>query len=293
MNHIFHVHTRRCKHASDESDEQYIKTALSLGADKITFTDHTPFPGNNFKNRMEFSQLSEYIDSLKNLHEKYKNLIDIQIGLEVEFLPSKMDFYQQLKNDYKLDLLIIGQHFYEHNDGKYSFDDEKEFNNANEFLGCGDAIVQGIITGLFNVVAHPDRIFRRCKEWTSEMTAVSEKIIKTAAENNIILERNLSSYEKFITKSRTSYWKNEFWDLVEKYNSENKLPVKIIEGLDAHSTDEMVSRFKYMGIYDYNSAMDNILEMQADAEKNNCQDITLDEINAEIDDYGRGKCNEI
>lgn len=35
MNHIFHVHTWRCKHASDEPDEQYIKTALSLGASKF------------------------------------------------------------------------------------------------------------------------------------------------------------------------------------------------------------------------------------------------------------------
>ncbi len=40
--------------------------------------------------------------------------------------------------------------------------------------------------------------------------------------------------------------------------------------------------------YDYISAMDNILAMQAEAEKNNCQDITLDEINKEIDDYRKG-----
>ncbi len=245
MNHIFHVHTWRCKHASDETDEQYIKSALSLGASKITFTDHTPFPENTFRNRMELSQLSEYIDSLKILRAKYQGKIDVKIGLEVEFLPSMLEFYQQLKNNYELDLLIIGQHFYEHTDGRYSFDDEKEFNTANEFSGCGNAIIQGIKTGLFSVVAHPDRIFRRCKEWTPEMTEVAENIIRTAAENNIILERNLSSYEKYVTKTRTAYWKNEFWDLVEKFNNRNDTPVKIIEGLDAHSSEEMISRFKY------------------------------------------------
>lgn len=63
MNHIFHVHTWRCKHTSDETDEQYIKTVLSLGASKITFTDHTPFPDTYFDNRMELSQLSyKYIE---------------------------------------------------------------------------------------------------------------------------------------------------------------------------------------------------------------------------------------
>lgn len=34
MKHIFHVHTYRCKHASEELDEEYIKTALSFGAKK-------------------------------------------------------------------------------------------------------------------------------------------------------------------------------------------------------------------------------------------------------------------
>lgn len=248
MKHFFHIHTWRCKHACDESDEQYIKTALSLGANKITFTDHTPFPGDTFGNRMELSQLSEYIESLKNLHTKYEDQIDVQIGLEVEFLPSKLDFYKQLKGDYDLDILIIGQHFYEHADGKFSFADEKEFNAANEFSGCGNAIIQGIKTGLFSVVAHPDRIFRRCKEWTPEMTEVAVNIIRTAAENNIILECNLSSYEKYVTKTRTSHWKNEFWDLVEKFNYENETPVKIIEGFDAHSSEEMISRFKYIDL---------------------------------------------
>lgn len=258
MNHIFHVHTWRCKHASDETDEQYIKTALSLGASKITFTDHTPFPGDNFKNRMDLSQLSEYIESLKVLRIKYKDQIDVQIGLEVEFLPSMLEFYQQLKNEYALDLLIIGQHFYEHTDGRYSFDDEKEFNTANEFSGCGNAIIQGIKTGLFSVVVHPDRIFRRCKEWTPEMTEVAENIISTAAENNIILERNLSSYEKYVTKTRTAYWKNEFWQLVENFNLSSEVPVEVIYGVDAHSSEEMISRFKYADILDYQSAMRNI-----------------------------------
>ena len=53
MKHIFHIHTSRCKHASDESDEEYVKTALTLGAETITFTDHSPFLGNPFGNRMD------------------------------------------------------------------------------------------------------------------------------------------------------------------------------------------------------------------------------------------------
>ena len=116
MKHIFHVHTYRCKHASEELDEEYIKTALSFGAEKITFTDHCPFPENPFGNRMDMEQLSEYIDSLNHLKEKYQEQIKIEIGLEVEFLPSMIKFYEELKH-LNLNPLIIGQHFYQHPDG--------------------------------------------------------------------------------------------------------------------------------------------------------------------------------
>ena len=105
---IFHIHTFRCKHASDENDEEYVKAALALGAGRITFTDHTPFPGNPFKNRMDMEQLPEYIKSMRNLQEKYRNHIAIDIGLEVEFLPSMRDFYEDLR-DMGMIGFIIGQ----------------------------------------------------------------------------------------------------------------------------------------------------------------------------------------
>ena len=241
MKHIFHVHTYRCKHGSDESDEDYIRTALSLGAEKITFTDHCPFPGNQFKNRMEMEQLSEYIESLTYLQEKYQDQIKIEIGLEVEFLSSMMKFYEELKR-MNLKPLIIGQHFFQHPDGSFSFDDE---NKSDEYIGCCNSMIEGMKTGLFDVVAHPDRFFRRCKKWTSEMTDISNELIATAAQNNIILEKNLSSYEKLIEKSNYIYWRNEFWDLVDQYNHDESNPVKTIVGFDAHSTEQMIKRMDY------------------------------------------------
>lgn len=68
---IFHVHTYRCRHAANVADEMYILKAIELGAVSITFTDHAPFPGNPFGNRMDIQQLSEYLDSLSRLKEKY------------------------------------------------------------------------------------------------------------------------------------------------------------------------------------------------------------------------------
>ena len=135
------------------------KRLCLLEQKKITFTDHCPFPENPFKNRMDMEQLSEYIDSLNHLKEKYQEQIKIEIGLEVEFLPSMIKFYEELKH-FNLNPLIIGQHFYQHPNGSFSFNDEDK---SDEFIGCCNAMIEGMKTGLFNVVAHPDRFFRRCK----------------------------------------------------------------------------------------------------------------------------------
>ena len=78
---IFHVHTYRCKHASEERDWEYIEKAIELGATKIAFTDHAPFPGNPFGNRMDIEQLPEYLDTLQSLKEKYQDKIIVKIGL--------------------------------------------------------------------------------------------------------------------------------------------------------------------------------------------------------------------
>lgn len=54
----------------------------------------------------------------------------------------------------------------------------------------------GIDTGLFDVVAHPDRAFRRQKTWTAEMDACSNQLIERALKLNVKLEKNYSSMKK-------------------------------------------------------------------------------------------------
>ena len=105
-------HTRRCKHASDENDEEYIRRALQLGANEIVYTDHAPFPGDPFTNRMDYGELEEYIDSIHALKKKYRGKIEVHVGLEIEYLPSYINYYKDLKNNSSIDLLMIGQHHY-------------------------------------------------------------------------------------------------------------------------------------------------------------------------------------
>lgn len=65
-----------------------------------------------------------------------------------------------------------------------------------EYIGICQAIVQGISTGLFDVIAHPDRSFRRCKEFGNEEMNAAQEIINAAVSHKLILEQNLSSVRR-------------------------------------------------------------------------------------------------
>lgn len=222
-NYVFHVHTYRCGHASDDSDAAYVQRAIQMGAKSIIFTDHAPFPGDPFRNRMRSAQLGEYISALKALKIAYSGEIDVHIGLEAEFLPSYLSYYVSLRNNPDIDILMIGQHFFEIRRNRYSFElNDKE----REHYGLCGAICEGIDTGLFDAVAHPDRVFRRIKTWTDELSDLSGKLIQAAGSRGVWLEKNYQSMQM------KRYYRSEFWNLVTDRE-------KIVYGCDAHAVDEM------------------------------------------------------
>ena len=219
---LFHIHTHRCGHASDESDEQYILNAICMDASDIYFTDHAPFPDNPFGNRMDINQLDEYISSLCKLKHSYEADINVHIGLEIEFLPSYVTYYEKLHSIREIEILMIGQHFFEISPKRYSFSIKQTPLNHAE--GICDATVEGISTGLFSYVAHPDRMFRYCQSWNSKMYDIAENVVTSAQKRNIILEKNLSSMENGM------YW-SQFWECVPDV-------VRTIYGIDAHSVKD-------------------------------------------------------
>jgi len=223
---IFHVHTFRCRHAEEISDEAYIQKAIDLGATGIWFTDHAPFPGDPFRNRMKYEELGEYISTLLHYKENYAGRISVHIGLEIEYFPSFRTYYKELNNNENIELLLLGQHMAEDIAGNYTFSWEKERLKEEEYLALGKATIEGIQTGLFGAVAHPDRVFRRRRTWDDDMRTISEKIIKAAQLKDIPLEMNVSSM-----RQKSHYWP-QFWEIVPS-------DIRIITGIDAHAVDEL------------------------------------------------------
>ena len=227
---LFHVHTFRCGHAEKVPDRAYIEKALELGAKGIWFTDHCPFPGDYFMraHRMLYSDLPEYVDTLKELKKEYSGRIDVHIGLETEYFIKydEMGYYKELRENKDIEMLLLGQHMSELPDGRYSYDLDKEELIEREYKLLGEEMILGIQSGYFNAVAHPDRIFRKRQVWDDGMNAMAINIINYAKLAGIPLEQNESS------KAAPNYYRDEFWKLAEGKTD-------IIRGLDAHWLSEI------------------------------------------------------
>ena len=95
---------------------------------------------------------------------------------------------------------------------------------------CGAAIAV-MKTGLFQVMAHPDRLFRYRGSWNKSMEQMSKELIKTALQYDVTLEKNLSSMKS------ADYYRHEFWRLVD--------PFKTRIGIDAHEVDQLEEIAEY------------------------------------------------
>ena len=230
-NELFHVHTYRCGHAENVPDEAYVKKAVELGAAGIFFTDHTPFPGNDIPYRMDIEELPEYLGTIHSLRDKYAGVIDVRVGLEIEYFPSFQGYYEKLREDPLIDLMMIGQHAYEVSPGLYSFQLDLTGKRLERFEGFGEAMIRGMESGMFEVIAHPDRMFTGEPEWTKAMDDLSRRIIECACRNNVKLEKNLESVKRGV-----SYWE-EFWDLVPE-------EAGIVVGTDSHSIADLVLKWE-------------------------------------------------
>ena len=151
-----HAHTVRCNHASG-TEREYIENALAGGLKIFGFSDHAPYPfpaeyRSGF--RMRCDQQGDYVDTLLALREEYKGKIDIKIGYEAEYYPKFFGDFLRMVTEYPIDYLIMGQHFIENEmEGKYS----GITTDSEAYLAqYADQVIEGIGTGVFTCVAHPD-----------------------------------------------------------------------------------------------------------------------------------------
>ncbi len=229
----YHTHTSRCGHAKG-SDEQFVQAAIDAGFKTIGFSDHGPYKNLSFPtDRMNYSQLEGYLSSLHSLQQKYADKIRIKIGFELEYFPDYLEEMKALRavSDY----VILGQH----TSTMASDYDFFVFNNDEMARRYCQLVEDGIDTGLFLYVAHPDCFCAGRRDFDQTCVEISHRICAKAAAARIPLEINLTRLRKdspVVYKQGTfcKYPHRLFWQIAAQY------PVKVIIGYDAHLPTDLL-----------------------------------------------------
>ena len=195
----YHTHTKRCGHASDAEDQEYVDAARDAGITTLGFSDHIPNTDVEYEEedkRMHISETDDYLSSIEELREANPDM-EILSGYEAEYDPSKAAYLSEMRD--KVDYMILGQHFVR--DGLNKTDP----NTVNYPIEYAKSICKGIETGLFDIVAHPDFFFREREALQTEeekqqfdknAKEASMMICESAKEMGIPVELNLAGLGK-------------------------------------------------------------------------------------------------
>lgn len=231
----YHTHTTRCQHAYG-SDEDFVRSAIKGGFEVLGFSDHTPWLYRTdyvSHIRMLPNELPGYVESIRTLRDKYKEQIDIKVGLECEYFPEYIPWLKEQVKKYRLDYLIFGNHYY-HTDEKFRYFGRHSLNHDMLDL-YEESAIEGMESGLFAYLAHPDLFMLSFPEWDHHCTTISRHICRAAARLHIPLEYNISRMPYNEQHGTTSFPCPHFWRIAA---NEGCTAIIGIDAHDNHSLEE-------------------------------------------------------
>ena len=240
LDYCYHTHTKRCGHAVGE-EKDYIEKALLNGFKHIGFSDHVMLLGQSQSGiRGDYSLLEDYINTVNRVKDEYKDVIDIHLGFECEYFPNKLDYYQWLLDE-KVEYLIIGQHCYLDENGKFCWYFSKE--NVEEGIKhYTEDLIAGMSTRLFKYAAHPDTFVRCFNEYNPIIDKYARMICQASLDYDCPLELNLGGVRGYWLEQPTLHYPCDyFWKIA------GEMGVKVVIGVDAHNPDDFFnSNYQYV-----------------------------------------------
>lgn len=226
----FHTHTLRCNHAVG-AERDYVECAAKAGFEILGMSDHTPWPGPEGVG-MKLAELPDYVNTLRALRNEYADRLTLKIGLECEYSRKHISWLRDTKAE-MLDYIIMGNHF------TGSGDEIRYFGGVTDAAGLNDylkATVEGLETGLYSYLAHPELCLRAYPQWDKAAADVCRELARACRDLNVPVEYNLEGVRASRKGNHPGicYPNRHFWDIAAEEGC-----IAII-GYDAHIPETLL-----------------------------------------------------
>lgn len=241
----YHTHCNYCD--GKGLLEEYVKQAIEKGFVQLGFSSHAPLPYDNDWT-MKDDDVNSYFDEVKRLKEIYKDKLEINCGLEIDFIEKDS---RKIFEKYDLEYIIGSVHVFD-GDPYYSVDGSDEeflralkelFNNDIKLFvkKYYDSINMMIEKEKFDIIGHLDVIRKNNKnnkyfdsslKWYKFMV---EEVLENAKYYNKIIEINTGGMIRGYVND--SYPENDILKMMKEKN------IKIAINSDAHSPKDIDGKF--------------------------------------------------
>lgn len=223
----YHTHTWRCGHAIG-TEEEYVRCALERGLSTLGFSDHSPYlfsDGYVSRIRMKPEELADYADCVHRMQQQYGNRLQILLGVEMEYYPACFSRTLSLLKEHGVEYLILGQHYLENEMGAiYS---GRETDSEAVLAAYCAQTREGIQTGAFTYLAHPDLVYYVGPE--AVYRQYMRGLCRDAKSAGLPLEINLLG-----VRGGRQYPNRVFWELVAEEGC------AVVLGCDAHEPESLL-----------------------------------------------------
>lgn len=242
----YHSHCTFCDGRSHPED--FLKFAVSKGFRAYGFSSHSPLPFETVWN-MSKEDLPEYLSEIQRLKDKYKDRIEVYVGLEIDYLDKtynpSIPYFRDMPLDYRIasvHFLPLSDRLEEKNmvciDGPFS-----EYAHAvmRHFEGDIRRLVKRfyestmamIEAGGFDIVGHIDKIYMngsRFGDFTLEdewYEAPFKACLDLIKEKGLMVEVNT----KDMTKNRRTFPHRKYLSLLRE------MGIPVMVNSDCHYPD--------------------------------------------------------
>jgi histidinol-phosphatase (PHP family) len=229
-----HMHTPLCKHARGLPTE-YAQQAHKRGLKGIIITCHNPGPkGWSERVRMSLDQLNEYVDMVAQATAEWSDTIDVQLGLESDYIPGIEPFLEKLHKKADFNYILGSVH------PQLPYYKDTYFIRGEVFAYAQlyfEHLAMAAESGLYDCLAHPDLVKNSMPNtWdVSKLLDDIRKNLDRIAQTGIAMELNTSGIHKRFKEMNPSH------EILTEMKQRN---IPVVLGSDAHSPSRVAAEFE-------------------------------------------------